>query len=558
MAVSSSVMAALAATMSREIGEKKTSRHKKLKGMDVYSKTEDWLGADEPHLVRTLRGHRGGVTSVAFSPAKRQVVSGGMDACVMLWQFGEPLKKAGEETPRGGRPTRAFRLIGHRGPVHRVTFSPNGSEVASASADRCVRLWQPSARGDSVELKGHSGGVRSVDYSPDGSRLMTASDDKTVKVWSLPSRKFCCALGASRADELAEPTSGVSRFTGARGGGAAAHAHANWVRCARWSPDGRVAASCGDDKLVKLWDVESRRCARTFFDHEASVQDVVFSYDGTCLVSAGDDKQVNVWDARSYALIQHYSAHQSPVSSLAIDRSGRYLASTSHDSTLKLYDLRQGQLLYTLRGHRGAVSCSAFEPNETKSQLFATGGADRVVMIWRAKLDDCFPTDKPRSAPRRQPAQLPTKTIPIEPAKQPSPQPNPKVDRFSPPKERPQPLDATEPRHVDLVLEDFVAKADTDIGEAYDAPDDHKRRSFPNLREVARQSDDIPETVAATLDHIVGQLSVVTSTLGMLEQRLSITENRLAALTFAEHVAPPPVTSLDAQCASGIVGDTTK
>lgn len=450
----------------------------------------------EPHLVRTLRGHRGGVSSVCFSKGKKEIASGGMDSCVMLWQFGGDEKKK--------RATRAFRLVGHRGPVHRVTFSPDGSEIASASSDKCVRLWQPSARGGSIEIKAHSAPIRSVDYSPDGSRLMTASDDKSIKVWSLPSKKFSCSLGGS--DELSE--------FGGRRTIATANAHAHWVRCARWAPDGRVAASCGDDKVVKLWDVEARRSVRTFFDHENVVRDVNFSYDGTCLVSAGDDRKINVWDSRTYALLQHYAAHDAPVTSISIDASGRYLASTSQDATMKLYDLRQGQLLYTLKGHKGAVGCSAFDHRHTSSQhdgeqqqqqLFASGGADRVLMIWKAKLDGCCTNNN----------NTPQQDVTT---------PQPQDDDEEPPK-----------RRVDVFTDDFVEEATKTVKEMKKKTTSMSR-SFPNLEQVARRGsgEELPESVAATLDHIVGQLSVVTSTLGMLEQRLTITENRIAALTFGD------------------------
>ena len=40
--------------------------------------------------------------------------------------------------------------------------------------------------------------------------------------------------------------------------------HTNWVRCARFSPDGKLIVSCSDDKTLKIWDTTSNRCIKTF------------------------------------------------------------------------------------------------------------------------------------------------------------------------------------------------------------------------------------------------------------------------------------------------------
>ena len=122
----------------------------------------------DPSLERTFRGHKETVTSVAFSPSMKQLVSGSSDCHLMLWSFKPQL--------------RAFRFVGHKGPINHVEYSPSGHLIASASADRTVRLWLPSAKGESVSIKGHTAGVRSVSFSGDCKHIISASDDKTVKV----------------------------------------------------------------------------------------------------------------------------------------------------------------------------------------------------------------------------------------------------------------------------------------------------------------------------------------------------------------------------------------
>ena len=55
---------------------------------------------EDPTLERSFRGHRDAVTSVCFNPNMKQLVSGSLDNCVMVWNFKPQL--------------RAFRFTGHK------------------------------------------------------------------------------------------------------------------------------------------------------------------------------------------------------------------------------------------------------------------------------------------------------------------------------------------------------------------------------------------------------------------------------------------------------------
>jgi WD40 repeat protein len=64
-----------------------------------------------------------------------------------------------------------------------VTYSPDGSRIAAAGADRTVRVWDAATGREVRTLHGHTGEVSCVAYSPDGYRIASSSHDKTVKVW---------------------------------------------------------------------------------------------------------------------------------------------------------------------------------------------------------------------------------------------------------------------------------------------------------------------------------------------------------------------------------------
>lgn len=74
-------------------------------------------------------------------------------------------------------------LSGHTDSVHNVAISPDGTRIATASADHTARLWDTRTGRLIKELKGHTYHVIHVAFSPDGTRLVTGSNDQTIRVW---------------------------------------------------------------------------------------------------------------------------------------------------------------------------------------------------------------------------------------------------------------------------------------------------------------------------------------------------------------------------------------
>lgn len=89
------------------------------------------LLSQDPTLERSFRGHRAGVLCTTFNPSMKQLISGGADNTVMVWNFKPQL--------------RAYRYGGHRDSVTAVAFSSAHNLIASGSKDTTVRLWQPTA-----------------------------------------------------------------------------------------------------------------------------------------------------------------------------------------------------------------------------------------------------------------------------------------------------------------------------------------------------------------------------------------------------------------------------
>ncbi|BCL36188.1 hypothetical protein NSMS1_26350 [Nostoc sp. MS1] len=160
------------------------------------------------------------------------------------------------------------RLEGHSNSVYSVVFSPDGKTLASASADKTIKLWNRDTGKLISTLEGHSDSVISVVFSPDGKTLASASADKTIKLWNRDTGKLISTL----------------------------EGHSNSVRSVVFSPDGKTLASASGDKTIKLWNRDTGKLISTLEVHSNSVISVVFSPDGKTLASASGDKTIKLWN----------------------------------------------------------------------------------------------------------------------------------------------------------------------------------------------------------------------------------------------------------------------
>jgi len=77
-------------------------------------------------------------------------------------------------------------LKGHKAGVSSVAFSPDSQRVVAGSGDQSVKIWDAATGKELLVLKGHHGHqkvVLAVAVSPDGKLVASAGEDKTVRIW---------------------------------------------------------------------------------------------------------------------------------------------------------------------------------------------------------------------------------------------------------------------------------------------------------------------------------------------------------------------------------------
>jgi WD40 repeat protein len=133
-----------------------------------------------------IKAHRNVVCCLAFSPDGQTFAAGGVDKLpeggdrptIRLWHAQADTKEWKE----------AGTLVGHKGIVWGLTFSPDGKTLASASQDGSTRLWEVATGKQRRCFVGHGGEVWCLAFAPDGRRLATGGNDTTILVWDVTGR----------------------------------------------------------------------------------------------------------------------------------------------------------------------------------------------------------------------------------------------------------------------------------------------------------------------------------------------------------------------------------
>lgn len=156
--------------------------------------------------------------------------------------------------------------------------------------------------------------------------------------------------------------------------------HAGFINSLAFGPDDRWLLSGSTDNTAKIWDIASGRESKTI-DLAAGVQTnaVLLTPDGKTLISASFEHDLYLWDVDSKQQIAVLSSHTSAVMALALSRDGNTLVSASLDKTLRVWDLTTRRERFTLSGHTDGVLSVAVSPN---GKYAASGGRDADVKIW--------------------------------------------------------------------------------------------------------------------------------------------------------------------------------
>jgi WD40 repeat protein len=207
---------------------------------------------------------------------------------------------------------------GHTSLVYSLAYLSPENLLVSGDYDGKLRVWQSAPPIPESLTPPHRQGVVSLAFTPAGSRLISQSRDGELRIWQVDDGRLL------ETHEKLTP----------------------WAAALALAPDGKTLAYCADKQVIGFWDLDKRRTRMLLPALHEPVHCLAYSPDGSLLAVGGGVPQT-LWPGEP--------------------------------TDLRLWNPETKQVRHQLQGNRRLVRCLAFSPD---GRTLATGGADRLVLLW--------------------------------------------------------------------------------------------------------------------------------------------------------------------------------
>ncbi len=225
---------------------------------------------------------------------------------------------------------------------------------------------------DLVHTLQHESVVCCVRFSADGKYVATGCN-RSAQIYDVQTGEKLCVLQDENVDVSGDL----------------------YIRSVCFSPDGKYLATGAEDKLIRVWDIQSRTIRNTFAGHEQDIYSLDFARDGRTIASGSGDRTVRLWDIENGQSILTLTIEDG-VTTVAISPDTKYVAAGSLDKSVRVWDIQRGYLVERLEGpdgHKDSVYSVAFSPN---GKDLVSGSLDKTIKMWELAAPRGMPNQGPK------------------------------------------------------------------------------------------------------------------------------------------------------------------
>jgi WD40 repeat protein/serine/threonine protein kinase len=267
-------------------------------------------------VLRELVGHRGWISSLAFSRRDASLAVGTRSGEIRIWSLTDTAV-----------PPRV--IAAHGDSVRGVAFVPGTKLLASTSWSRDVKLWDLSVRDWPRIAMGHIGPAYGTSFSARDESIVSGGYDRHTRLWDVTTGEQLAVLDPVANSPGEQPT---------------------------FLADGRVLVPSGDER-VRAWHPHTGELTNALTASAASIGLVEVAPGGKRVYTAGHDGVIRVWSIERGELLHELKGHTLPVRAMSFRKEGDVIASTSDDGTIRFWDRGGRQIdMLPLPGRSDGVS----------------------------------------------------------------------------------------------------------------------------------------------------------------------------------------------------------
>ncbi|KAF4802116.1 WD repeat domain 1 [Turdus rufiventris] len=315
---------------------------------------------DSGSSVGEITGHNKVINSVDIKQTRPyRLATGSDDNCAAFFE-GPPFKFK-------------FTLSDHTRFVNCVRFSPDGNRFATASADGQIFVYDGKTGEKVCALggdKAHDGGIYAISWSPDSSQLLSASGDKTAKIWDVGANSIVNTfnMGSNVLDQQLGCLWQKDHLLTISLSGYINYLDKN-------NPNKPL-------RVIKIVLMKDKKKCFAIDDLGYEPEAVAIHPTGSTAAVGGADGNVHLYSIQGTSLKSDDKTLEAkgPVTDLAYSHDGAFLAVCDANKVVTVFSVADGYAEHNVfYGHHAKVVCIAWSPD---NEHFASGGMDMMVYVW--------------------------------------------------------------------------------------------------------------------------------------------------------------------------------